>query len=99
MEREGRGRTLGWSCSRRWTPGSTASTRCRTKERMKVSRILVLQERAAGGRELRFNVLDHAVEFDFRPPELVVSRQVDASSYAAVAAPVACARPDLLDIL
>jgi diguanylate cyclase (GGDEF)-like protein len=66
---------------------------------MKVSRILVLQERAAGGRELRFDVLDHAVEFEFRPPELVASRQVDASSYAAIAAPVECARPDLLDTL
>ena len=31
---------------------------------MKVSRILVLQENAAGDRELRFNVLDHAVEFE-----------------------------------
>lgn len=66
---------------------------------MKVSRILVLQESAAEGRELRLNVLDHAVEFEFRPPELVTSRKVDAGSFAAVAAPIDCARPDLLDTL
>jgi len=66
---------------------------------MKVSRILVLQENAAGGRELRFNVLDHAVEFEFLSPELVTSRKVDAGAFAAVAAPIDCARPDLLDTL
>jgi diguanylate cyclase (GGDEF)-like protein len=66
---------------------------------MKVSRILVLQENAPGGRELRLNVLDHSVEFEFRPPEMVTSRKVDAGSFAAVAAPIDCARPDLLNTL
>jgi diguanylate cyclase (GGDEF)-like protein len=66
---------------------------------MKVSRILVLQENVSGSRDLRFNVLDHAVEFEFRPPELVTSRKVDAGAFAAVAAPIDCARPDLLDTL
>ena len=66
---------------------------------MKVSRILVLQENAAGGRELRLNVLDHSVEFEFRPPEMVTSRKIDAGAFAAVAAPIDCARPDLLDTL
>jgi len=33
---------------------------------MKTSRILIFEERASPGRELRLNLLDHAVEFDFR---------------------------------
>ena len=66
---------------------------------MKVSRILVLQENAAEGRELRLNVLDHSVEFEFRPPELVTSRKIDAAAFSAVAAPIDCARPDLIDTL
>ena len=66
---------------------------------MKVSRILVLQEDAGAGRELRLNVLDHAVEFDFRPPGHVTEKKVDVASYAAVAAPIDCARADLLDSL
>ena len=66
---------------------------------MKVSRILVLQEDAAEGRELRLNVLDHAVEFEFRPPDLVTSRKIDARAFAAVAAPIDCAGPGLLDTL
>jgi hypothetical protein len=66
---------------------------------MKVSRILVLQENAPGGRELRLNVLDHTVEFEFRPPALVTSPGYEAGAFAAVAAPIDCARPDLLETL
>jgi len=63
---------------------------------MKVSRILVLQEEAAASREFRLTVLDHTVEFEFQPPEMVTSSKVNVEDFAAVAAPIDCARTELI---
>jgi len=66
---------------------------------MKTSRILILEERPSPGRELRLNLLDHAVEFDFRDPAKENLETFDLSSYAAVVAPVESARTGLMGIL
>jgi diguanylate cyclase (GGDEF)-like protein len=63
---------------------------------MKISRILVLQEDAGSDRLLRVTVLDHEVEFEFHLPSEVPSGSVDPSGYAAVVAPIAYARPELI---
>jgi|GEM_PF-691656 len=59
---------------------------------MKTSRILIFEERPTPGRELRLNLLDHAVEFDFRDPAKENLETLDLSFYAAVVAPVESAR-------
>jgi len=59
---------------------------------MKTSRILIFEERPTPGRELRLNLLDHAVEFDFRDPAKENLETLDLSLYAAVVAPVESAR-------
>jgi diguanylate cyclase (GGDEF)-like protein len=59
---------------------------------MKTSRILIFAERPSPGRELRLNLLDHAVEFDFRDPGKENLETFDFSPYAAVVAPVESAR-------
>jgi diguanylate cyclase (GGDEF)-like protein len=64
---------------------------------MKTSRILILQEDAAPDRELRFSVLDHEVRFEFRTPARLADGKLDVSPYAAVAAPVECARAGLIE--
>ena len=66
---------------------------------MKTSRILIFEERPAPGRELRLNLLDHAVEFDFRDPAKENLETFDLSSYAAVVAPVESARDGLIGVL
>jgi len=66
---------------------------------MKTSRILVFLERSTPGRELRLNLLDHAVEFDFRDPGKENIETLDLSPYAAVVAPVESARAGLFAIL
>jgi ketosteroid isomerase-like protein len=66
---------------------------------MKASRILILEERPSPGRELRLNLLDHAVEFDFRDPAKEDLDTLDLSSYAAVVAPVESARAGLIGVL
>ncbi|MGB7631270.1 MAG: diguanylate cyclase, partial [Candidatus Deferrimicrobium sp.] len=59
---------------------------------MKTSRILIFEERPTPGRELRLNLLDHAVEFDFRDPAKENLETLDLSFYAAVVAPVESVR-------
>jgi diguanylate cyclase (GGDEF)-like protein len=66
---------------------------------MKTSRILIFEERPSPGRELRLNLLDHAVEFDFRDPAKENLETIDLSSYAAVVAPVESARAGLIGVL
>jgi diguanylate cyclase (GGDEF)-like protein len=66
---------------------------------MKISRILIFEEHPATGRELRLNLLDHSVEFDFRDPAEENLETFDLSSYAAVVAPVEPARAGLIGIL
>jgi len=78
--------TNGPNCSRRWTPSSSPSTRCKAPGRDETSRILIFEERPSPGRELRLNLLDHAVEFDFRDPAKENLETFDLSSYAAVVA-------------
>jgi len=60
---------------------------------MKKSRILILEDGAGAGRETRLAVLDHTVEFEYRAPG---DLDVDLSSFAAVAAPIANAGPELI---
>jgi len=66
---------------------------------MKTSRILIFEERASPGRELRLNLLDHAVEFDFRNPAKVDLETLDLSRYAAIVAPVETARTRMIRVL
>lgn len=66
---------------------------------MKTSRILIFDERPSPGRELRLNLLDHAVEFDFRDPAKENLGTLDLSPFAAVVAPVESARVDLIGVL
>jgi diguanylate cyclase (GGDEF)-like protein len=66
---------------------------------MKTSRILIFEERPSPGRELRFNLLDHSVEFDFRDPAKENLETLDLSRYAAVVAPVECARTGMIGVL
>jgi diguanylate cyclase (GGDEF)-like protein len=66
---------------------------------MKTSRILIFEERPSPGRELRLNLLDHAVEFDFRDSAKENLDTLDLSSYAAVVAPVESARAGLIGVL
>ncbi|MGB5197178.1 MAG: diguanylate cyclase [Candidatus Deferrimicrobium sp.] len=66
---------------------------------MKTSRILIFEERPQPGRELRLNLLDHAVEFDFRDPAKENLDALSLSAYAAVVAPVESARDGLIGVL
>lgn len=66
---------------------------------MKTSRILIFEERPSPDRELRLNLLDHAVEFDFRDPVREDLELLDLSQYAAVVAPVESARTSLVGVL
>jgi len=66
---------------------------------MITSRILIFEERPSLGRELRLNLLDHAVEFDFRDPTKENLDTIDFFSYAAIVAPVESARSGLSAIL
>ena len=66
---------------------------------MKTSRILIFEERPSPGRQLRFNLLDHAVEFDFRDPAKENLETLDLSRYAAIVAPVECARIGMIGLL
>src|SRR5512135_1670823 len=66
---------------------------------MKTSRILIFEERPSPGRELRLNLLDHAVEFDFRDPAKENLETLDFSLYSAVVAPVECARTGMIGVL
>jgi diguanylate cyclase (GGDEF)-like protein len=66
---------------------------------MKTSRILIFEEQPSPGRELRLNLLDHAVEFDFRDPVKENLETLELSSYAAVVAPVESARAGLIGVL
>lgn len=66
---------------------------------MKTSRILIFEERPSPGRELRLNLLDHAVEFDFRDPTKENLETLDFSLYAAIVAPVESARVGLMGLL
>ena len=66
---------------------------------MITSRILIFEDRPSPGRELRLNLLDHAVEFDFRDPVKENFEAIDFFSYAAVVAPVESARDGLNGIL
>lgn len=66
---------------------------------MKASRILIFEERPSPGRELRLNLLDHAVEFDFRDPARENLETLDLSRYAAIVAPAEPARADLIAVL
>jgi len=66
---------------------------------MKTSRILIFEERPSPGREMRLNLLDHAVEFDFRDPAKEDIQALDLSRYAAIVAPVESERAGLIGIL
>ena len=66
---------------------------------MKTSRILIFEERPSSGRELRLNLLDHAVEFDFRDPGKEDFETLDLSGYAAIVAPVESARAGMIGVL
>jgi diguanylate cyclase (GGDEF)-like protein len=66
---------------------------------MKTSRILIFEEQPPPGRELRLNLLDHAVEFDFRDPAMENLDTLDISRYDAVVAPVECARTGMIGVL
>ena len=66
---------------------------------MKTSRILIFEERPSPGRQLRFNLLDHAVEFDFLDPAKENLETLDLSRYAAIVAPVECARTGMIGVL
>ena len=66
---------------------------------MKTSRILIFEERRNPGRDLRLNLLDHAVEFDFRDPASEDLGTLDLSPYAAVVAPAQPSRTDLIGVL
>src|SRR3970282_568607 len=66
---------------------------------MKTSRILIFEERPSPGRELRLNLLDHAVEFDFRDPAKENLETLDLSRYAAIVAPAEPAQVGLIGIL
>jgi diguanylate cyclase (GGDEF)-like protein len=66
---------------------------------MKTSRILIFEERPSSGRELRLNLLDHAVEFDFRDPGKEDLETLDLSGYAAIVAPVESARAGMIGVL
>ncbi len=66
---------------------------------MKTSRILVIEERSSPGRELRLNLLDHAVEFDFRDSAKGNLETLDLSRYAAIVAPVESARTRMIRVL
>ena len=66
---------------------------------MKTSRILIFEERPSSGRELRLNLLDHAVEFDFRDPAKENLGTLDLSSYSAIVAPFESAQANLIDVL
>ena len=66
---------------------------------MKTSRILIFEERPSPGRKLRLNLLDHAVEFDFRDPAKEDLETLDLSRYAAIVAPVESARTGMIGVL
>ena len=66
---------------------------------MKTSRILIFEERPRPDRELRLNLLDHAVEFDFRDPAKENLETLSLSAYVAVVAPVESARDGLIGVL
>ncbi len=66
---------------------------------MKTFRILIFEERPSPGRELRLNLLDHAVEFDFRDPAKEDLETLDLFRYAAIVAPVESARTGIIGVL
>ncbi|MBP2673780.1 MAG: response receiver-modulated diguanylate cyclase [Deltaproteobacteria bacterium] len=66
---------------------------------MKTSRILVLKENAGPEKDFRLTVLDHTVEFEYREPGRIPSWKPGNPAYAAVAVPIAGAKPDLVDAL
>jgi len=66
---------------------------------MKTFRILIFEERPPSARELRLNLLDHAVEFDFRDPGKEDLETLDLSGYAAIVAPVESARAGMIGVL
>jgi len=66
---------------------------------MKTSRILIIEERSSPGRELHLNLLDHAVEFDFRDSAKEDLETLDLSLYAAIVAPVESARTRMIRVL
>jgi diguanylate cyclase (GGDEF)-like protein len=66
---------------------------------MKTFRILIFEERPSPGRELRLNLLGHAVEFDFRDPAKEDLETLDLFPYAAIVAPVESARTGIMDVL
>jgi len=66
---------------------------------MKSFRILIFEERPSPGRELRLNLLGHAVEFDFRDPAKEDLETLDLFPYAAIVAPVESARTGIIGVL
>ena len=66
---------------------------------MKTSRILIFDERPSTNREMRLNLLDHAVEFDFRDPAKENLETLSLSAYAAVVAPVESGQEGLIGFL
>jgi diguanylate cyclase (GGDEF)-like protein len=66
---------------------------------VKTFRILIFEERPSPGRELRLNLLDHAVEFDFRDPAKEDLETLDLFRYAAIVAPVESARTGIIGVL
>ncbi|MBE0603320.1 MAG: diguanylate cyclase, partial [Deltaproteobacteria bacterium] len=66
---------------------------------MKTSRILVLQENGGPDKEFRLTLLGRTVEFEYRAPGPAAAWESDIPSYAAVAAPIDQASPELIGAL
>ncbi len=66
---------------------------------MKTSRILIFEERSSPDRELRLNLLDHAVEVDFRETTKENLETLELTRYAAIVVPVESARRRTMEIL
>jgi len=66
---------------------------------MEIARILVVQENAGAEKDTRIVVRERPVEFEFRHPDDIAGGKADLTAYRAEAAPVECARPEVLDAL
>ncbi|NJD62075.1 MAG: diguanylate cyclase [Deltaproteobacteria bacterium] len=66
---------------------------------MEIARILVVQEDAGAERDTRIVVRDRPVAFEFRSPGGIAGGKTDLSGFSAVAAPIECASPEVLEAL
>jgi diguanylate cyclase (GGDEF)-like protein len=66
---------------------------------MEIARIWVVQEDGGAEKDTRIVVRERTVEFEFHPPGDIAAGTTDLSGYKAVAAPIECASPGILDAL